>query len=214
MERDWSKVSKEEAVAEVKRCHDPWYFLTNHVYTLDQHDTEGVRRFPDYAFLKDLCYLLWTERLLVILKSRQMLITWIVVAFSLWDALMKLGSLTIFVSWRKAEVYEMISRAKFIYERLPPFLQPSIETDNKGEFGFRKRHSRLIGLPSVKKGVRSYTVSRVVMDEAAFIDSAEMFYTSARPAVGVEGQMVLLSSSNGVGNLYHRIFSSLSIEID
>lgn len=211
IERDWSKVTREEAAAEVKLCHDPWYFFTNHVYTLDRH--KGVKRFPHYPFLKDLVYLLHTERLLIILKSRQMLATWTVVCYSLWDSIMTLGSSTIFVSWRKQEVYEMISRAKFIYERLPSFLQPLIETDNKGEFSFKKRHSRLVGLPSVKKGIRSYTPSRVIMDETAFIDSAEMFYTSARPAVGDEGQIILLSSSNGVGNLFHRTFSSLSIDI-
>ena len=126
---------------------------------------------------------------------------------------MTLGSATIFVSWRKQEVYEMITRARFIYERLPSFLQPLIDTDKSGNFRFQRRHSRLVGLPSVKKGIRSYTPSRVVMDETAFIDSAELFYTSARPAVGEDGQIILLSSSNGVGNLFHRLFSSLSINI-
>lgn len=206
-------MTPDEIRLEIKRCEDPWYYFSNYVWTLDTQ-IKQKRRFPsDYDYLHDLTQLLVSEQFLIILKSRQMFITWNVVAFCLWEAIMNYGVFTIFVSWRQSEVQEMIARAKFIYDNNPPFLKPAIGTETKKELEFKTINSRLIALPSVKEGsTRTYTATRVIMDEAAFIKGAEGFYSGARPSLGDRGKLAILSSSNGSGNLFARIWGEIELE--
>ena len=201
--------TRDGMIEEIRRCRDdPWYFMTRWVYTL--HRDTGKTLFPDYPYVKDLCYLLHTEQFLVILKSRQMFGTWLVVAYFVWDCLFHTGIVNVVTSYRQEEVMEMIKRAKFIYDSLPTFLRPSLGTENKKELEWIKRHSRLIGIPAVGAvGSRSRTVNRIAIDECGHLRNAEDFYTAAKPSLGVTGQVVLLSTSNGVGNFFGRIYSDL-----
>jgi len=206
-------MSTEEIKAELQRCKDPWYYMANYAYTLDTQENRK-RKFPaDYDFLYDLTRLLENEQFLVILKSRQMFVTWLVVIYSLWEAIMNYGILNIFVSWRQGEVQEMIARAKYVYDNNPPFLKPALGTETKKELEFKFLKSRLVALPSVGKGsTRTHSATRIIMDEAAFIKGAEDFYRGARPSLGDKGKFVILSSSNGSGNLLARIWNSTELE--
>lgn len=144
-----------------------------------------------------------------------MFVTWLVVIYCLWEAITRYGVLTIFTSWRQSEVQEMIKRAKFVYDNNPEFLQPSLGSDTKKELEFKVLNSRLVALPSVRSGsTRTHAATRIVMDEAAFIKGAEEFYRGARPSLEERGNLTILSSSNGTGNLFSRIWTQTDLEID
>ena len=200
--------NKDYYIDEIRRCQDPWYFITTYVKTAPPG--KPPKSVPRWDFLHDLIKALYEEQFLIILKSRQMMITWLVVIYCMWEAMMNESILTIFVSYRQSEVQEMIKRAQFVYNNLPPFLQLTIGTSNKKEMEFPTRNSRLLALPSVKQGsTRSYSASRIVMDEAAFIEGAEEFYAGARPSLADTGKIVLLSSSKGISNWFGKIWTGI-----
>lgn len=213
--RKWTMLpqTRDELRQEIKRCkEDPWYTMTTYFHSLDPQ--KGKLKFPDYPYLKDLCHLIHTEQFVIILKSRQMFITWLVVAYCLWENICNFGKLQIFISYRQSEVQEMVKRAKFIYDNNPTFLRPELGTENKKELEFKRRNSRIIALPSVQQGsTRTYSASRIVMDEAAYISNADEFYRGARPSLTESGKMIILSSSNGIGNLFSRLFSNVQSEM-
>lgn len=185
----------EEIKAEILRCRaDPWHFISSWIYTLDP--LRGKLKYPDFDYLKEFVDILVKNPLLIIIKSRQMLATWTLMAFSFWHIMFEIvdGGLAIFASWREKEVKEMIKRIQFIYENLPWFLHLTVGTNNKMEFELAKRHARVIGLPSVSRGIRSYSPSLLLIDEAAHVENADEFYASARPAMQHGGRIILLST--------------------
>ena len=52
---------------------------------------------------------------------------------------------------------------------------------------------------------RSSANSLLVLDEAAFIPRAEEVWTGASPTLSTGGQAIVLSTPNGMGNLFHKL---------
>lgn len=62
---------------------------------------------------------------------------------------------------------------------------------------------RVIALPSTSGG-RGYT-GNIVLDETAYYQRPEAVWDAAAPSTMHEGRMRVLSTPNGVGNLFHRL---------
>ena len=77
------KKSKPKKIAECRK--DPWEFLTNYIYTQDP--ILGVRPFPQYEYLKALIEATHREQYLLVPKSRQMMVSWTMLAYIIWSAL-------------------------------------------------------------------------------------------------------------------------------
>ena len=48
------------------------------------------------------------------------------------------------------------------------------------------------------------------LDEFAFVDDAETFYTATYPVItsGKDSKVIITSTANGVGNMFHKIYES------
>ena len=75
---------------------DPWAFILECCWTIDEADAGKIKRFPDKEYLKHVCTVWLRENLLAVPKSRRMLLTWVMLALHLWAALA--------CSWRAAAV--------------------------------------------------------------------------------------------------------------
>lgn len=113
---------------------DPWYFLTRHVKTLEP--TRGVLDYPDFPYLKGLVEDELCHRYLLVPKSRQMMVTWTMIALFLWRAMFKQPGVYIFLSRNERCAEELLERAKFILQHLPSHLRPRLTTNNKSELEF------------------------------------------------------------------------------
>ena len=198
------KTLKAEDIDHIIKCgDDPWYFITSFVYTLERK--EGIKIFPDYPFLKDFIPLLLDERLLIVLKSRQMLITWTVMAFLIWDCIFQGSSDVLVISKREAEAKELLQRAKFIYNNLPEYMQTAVGYNNKNMLEFNYRNSRIISLPSSPDIGRTYSPKRIFWDEMAFTPFDEEVFQSLQPALDGGGSFIGVSSSNGLNTKHGQL---------
>lgn len=151
---------------------------------------------------------LMTTRLIVILKARQLGISWICCAYILWRCLFQRGQMVLVFSKGQDEADEMIRRVKALYERLPDWLLsscPTLVKDNTSLLAWSNR-SRVKSLPATKNAGRSFTASVVVIDEAAFQAWADALFTALKPTIDAGGQLIILSTANGIGNLFHRLW--------
>ncbi len=174
----------------------PWYFMTNFVYTLDRK--EGIKKFPDYPYLKDFVETMKKERLIVVLKSMQMMITWTVVAFLLWDCIFSGSSENLVISKREEEAKGLLHRLKFIYNNLPEFMNISIGYNNKNMIEFKGLKSRIISLPSSPDIGRSYSPNRIFWDEMAFTPNSDEVFQSLQPCLDGGGSFIGVSTPNGI----------------
>ena len=179
------------------RCqNDIYYWLTTYVYTLDPHDKKSpVKLFPKKEYLKELIKVWEEEKLLLVEKSRQMLMTWLWCALDLHEAQFGVGKYTFFQSKKEEDADALVGRAKFIFHHQPDFLKQSVE-EVYCKLKFPKTNSQIIGIPQGGDQIRMHTASRVFSDEMAFQPEAEEAFTAARPCIEGGGVFNGVSSAN------------------
>lgn len=145
-----------------------------------------------------------TERLLLILKSRQLGISWLVLAVALWLCLYRSGRLVLVFSIGQDEANEMLRRCHAMYWRLTPALRatlPTLTKDNTEEMAWTNG-SRILSLPSRANAGSSYTASLAIMDEFAKNANDARIYTAVKPTIDGGGKLIILSTAEGSGNLF------------
>lgn len=179
--------------------NDPMFFFGTSVLTLDQADRRTpVKPFPiSLPYIEPIVEKLQTERLLLIRKTRRMIMSWTVMAFNLWDAMFHLGRSIYVQSDKEEKSDELVRRAKFIYENLPPFARPIVPrmVYKYCRLSFPEIDSEIIGVPQGPDQLRQITASRIFADEFAFWEKAETSYGSMRPTIEGGGQIVIVSTS-------------------
>jgi hypothetical protein len=198
-----------------KAAADPAYFVDT-FGVID--DTQGEPA-PDapapgtmpFRLWPDQTELIWTlqaERKVLILKARQLGITWAVCGYALWLLLFHPGKTALLVSKGQQEADEMLRRVRSLYARLPAWLRaklPGAVKDNTRNLEFANG-SRALSLPDTKNAGVSFTASLLVMDEAAHMEWGESLYLNISPTVDQAGQTVVLSTANGVGDFFHDLW--------
>ena len=185
------------------------FFLETMVLTLDEHDPESpIKPLPMHKqYLRDLAELFLSEQLLIVEKSRQMMVTWIMIACHLWEAMFHKGKRIFFQSKKEFDANNLVDRAKFIYRHLPAVTQKLFPANMpmaylRLEFG--KHDSVIQGTPQGDSVLRQYTASRIFSDEMAFQEEAEEAYIAAKPTIVGGGRFVGVSSPN-FENFFYRL---------
>ena len=187
------------------RCQrDPWFFLSNGVFTQDQVDMENpIKRYPadwDYLYLMTR---LWEQnKLMAVPKSRRMTASWTFLPLQLWLALFKPGMHCAVVSKKEDDSAELLARIEFVYKHIPESFLPK-ELLPKLKNGRMSKSPPVMEFDngSVIRGtamgadqLRQFTFSSIFGDECAFWENAEKFYAAAKPTIDGGGRMALVSS--------------------
>jgi hypothetical protein len=187
--------------------NSPWHFLTECIFTKDAVDADNpIKLFPDYDYLRFIVEMWQREKKLAIPKSRRMTISWTCIALAFWDILFHQGREHAFVSKKEDDSQELVSRAAFMYHKIPPGKIPKallppikggrmLKSPPKFELDFGNDvTSYIAGFPVGADQLRQFTFSSIFVDEAAFMREAEAFYAGAKPTIDGGGRMVMVSS--------------------
>lgn len=82
---------------------------------------------------------------------------------------------------------------------------PALRKANESEMGFANG-SRIKSIPANRSTGRGFTANRVYLDEFAYADYDDAIYQSVSPTVSQGGVLVIGSTPNGIGNLFHELF--------
>lgn len=186
------------------------YFVNQYCYIKEPQASGDLTTLPFKLWPSQfrLMLTLGSQRLVLILKARQLGISWCVCAYVLHKAFFEKGRMTLLLSKGQLEANDLLDRIRFMYQNLPDWMRrigPSITKDNTTEIIF-SNGSRILSLPAAKDSGRSLTASVVVLDEAAFLQFADDIYTGLKPTIDGGGQMIILSTANGIGNLFHQLW--------
>lgn len=189
------KPSKQQIVQEYLFCQaSKDYFIERYCQIYDKQKRRWVRfmLWPEqYAALQHL----EISDYIVILKARQLGLTWLVVAYDLHDFIFNPIHKPLIFSKGDAEVISIIDeRYQSMYERLPKWMQAkAIEVDNKHDLKI-STGSHAKGRST--KGGRSYEGTRVILDEADYVRNISELMRAVQPIIDDGGQIILLSTSN------------------
>jgi len=193
-------------IGEYKRCiADPAYFARTYcrVINLDR----GLVPFDLYPYQEKMFRHFSDNRFSIVLACRQSGKSLSVVMWLLHYAIFNPDKTIAILANKGATAREMLARITLALEYLPFFIQPGCKTLNKGSITF-SNNSRIIAASTTGNSIRGMSVDVLALDEFAFINDADTFYTSTYPVIssGKKSKVIITSTINGVGNLFYRLW--------
>lgn len=144
--------------------------------------------------------------LLVVLKARQLGISWLACAYVLWLCTQHPGKTVLLFSQGQLEANELIDRIRFMhgaYRGERPL--SALTTDNTAELEWANG-SNVKSLPATRRAGRSFSASLVIFDEFAFMLFGAQLYGAAKPTIDDGGRLWIISSADGPGSAYHQFW--------
>jgi hypothetical protein len=102
----------------------------------------------------------------------------------------------------------LVEKVQLMFELLPNFLKQgglSIVNKNKLSLVF-SNGSSIKAVSSSPDAARSASLSLLICDEFAFVESSEAIWTSAQMTLATGGKCIILSTPNGTGNTFHDLW--------
>lgn len=202
---DNKKVSYQDIIKQeyIKCAQSPVYFMKHYVKI--QHPIRGTITFNLFQFQEETLQSFHDYKFNIILKSRQMGISTLVAAYSLWMMIFHKDKNILLVSLRQEDAKEVITKVRFANENLPTWLKIKCLEDNRLSLKFANGSAIKAASTTKKSGV-GQALSLLIIDEAALIEEAEELWTSAQPTLSTGGNAIILSTPRGVGNWFHKMW--------
>lgn len=202
IEYEWTPHEIEEYA---KCMTDPIYFAEKYVKIINLDG--GMVPYEPYPYQKQLYENFETERFNICLFPRQAGKTTAVIIWLLHYTIFNPEKTVAVIANKGHLAREILSRAVLALENLPFFLQPGCKVLNKGSIVF-SNNSRMFASSTSSSAVRGFSANIAYIDELGFIPKADAFYTSVYPIIssGKNSKIIITSTPNGVGNLYHRLW--------
>jgi len=200
-------------------CHR---FIKEAVKIEDRDSPEISIPFKMWSGQKEALDKILENRLTVVLKARQLGLTWLVLSYAVWRMLFQQGYSVVALSKREdPDAKELIRRIVFILQGLPKWLIREKKMAPKDWAGLTWEATVLSvtihhyeGQPSTFQSMtaspdsgRSFTANLVILDEWAFQMWASEIWTAAYPTINrPTGGQVIGLSTNRRGSLFEFIF--------
>ena len=194
----------------IKCATDPVHFFRKYCYIT--HPIKGRVLFHLYPFQEDTLNDFRNNRFSIINKSRQLGISTLSAGYSLWTMLFNKDKTVLCIATKQETAKGMVEKVQFMYNNLPSWLKGNQKpvSDNKLSLKLAN-NSQIVATSAASDAGRSYAVSLLLIDEAAFIEGIDKIYTSIKPTIATGGGIIALSSPNGVGNWFHRMYAEAEI---
>jgi len=198
-------------MAEIVRCgKDPSYFCNG--YAKISHPMRGLISFDLYDFQKESLDHFKNHRFNVILKARQLGISTTVAAYVCWLMLFHRDKNVLVVATKLQTATNLVKKIKAIHRHLPDWLKiANITIDNRTSFELSNGSQVKASSTSGDAG-RSEALSLLVVDEAAHVEGLEELWMGLYPTLSTGGRCIALSTPNGVGNWFHKIYTEAAEE--
>jgi len=200
------KLTKQEIMKEIVRCgKKPEYFI--HTYAKITHPMKGLIPFHLYPFQEKLLEDFEDHRFNVILKARQLGISTITAAYVAWMMMFHREKNVLVIATKFNTAANLVKKVKAIIKNLPDWLRISrVDIDNRTSFVLSNGSQIKASSTSGDAG-RSEALSLLVIDEAAHVEGLDELWMGLYPTLSTGGRCIALSTPNGVGNWFHKIYS-------
>jgi hypothetical protein len=194
----------------IKCATDPVHFFRKYCYIT--HPIKGRVLFHLYPFQENTLNEFRNNRFSIVNKSRQLGISTLVAGYSLWTMMFNKDKTVLCIATKTETAKGMVEKVQFMYENLPKWLKGNQKPISNNKLSFQlANNSRIVATSAASDAGRSYAVSLLLVDEAAFIEGIDKIYTSIKPTISTGGGIIALSSPNGVGNWFHKMYTEAEI---
>jgi len=192
------ELERRKATANYGKAGDPWAFIRDCVWTRDEA-TGMVRRYPNQEYAELLVRRWQSAPIVVVAKSRRMVITWLFVAVNYWLARFTPLTKVAFMARKLGRTEtegscELVRRAHFIHRHVPAPLEPVEVEYSIGLIRF-PNGSEIVALGEGEEQARQHTFTSVLADEVSFWEHAYETWVALRPTIEGGGRITAVSSA-------------------
>lgn len=204
-----TQFSKSEVLEYAKCMKNPAYFARKYIKVISLD--KGLVPFDLYPYQEEMFKHFNDSRFSVVLACRQSGKSISSVVYLLWYACFHPEKTIAILANKGATAREMLARVTLALENLPFFLQPGCKALNKGSIEF-SNNSKIMAAATSGSSIRGLSINLLFLDEFAFVENDSQFYTSTYPVVssGKDTKVIITSTANGIGNVYHKIWEGAS----
>lgn len=203
---------------EVAYCKDHIeYWVDTYGHIEDKDAAEIIIPFRMWKEQREALRIMTENRLSIILKARQLGITWLALHVAAHMLLTTRGSTVVALSKTEDDAKELIRRIGMIFESMPRLVRKDdwygaiLDTDTmKATLTFPDgKESVIKAFPASPSAGRSFTANLVLLDEWAFQQYARRIWGAAFPTVNrPTGGKVIGLSTNEHGTLFEEIWTT------
>lgn len=151
-----------------------------------------------------------SDKRLIILKGRQIGVTWVVLAIDVAEAILMPDTASLIYRQKEDEAIDNVRRWWRLYKSLPQHFKEGIRvltpdrTEQPGRTGIALqfpdgRISEVVPMTSAGSSGHGRSVRRITLDEGAYIDELEAIMAAVEPAAG-PAAIDIVSTAHGVHN--------------
>jgi Terminase large subunit, T4likevirus-type, N-terminal len=204
-EREWRKCAPSPDASPFAQLEAFRYFCEK--YWFVKHPDKGRTPFVLFDSQVESVDLWLRNRYSLMLKARQLGFSTLVATYAFWLSFFYSDRVIIMLSRTERDAVKLLQKAKYGYRFLPEWMRfrgpPVNMTQTKIEFA---NESYIESLPSASDPARGESVYLAVVDELAYLPNSEEAWASIEPIADIGGRVVALSTANGEGNLFHKLW--------
>ena len=185
----------------IKCSNDVIYFTEKYMKIINID--KGLVSFKLYDYQKEMLQSMAENRFNIIATARQAGKSTVTCAFVMWYIIFHAEKTVALLANKGETAREILGRIQLAYQHLPRWLQQGVKEWNKGSMEL-ENNSRVIAAATSSDNIRGYSINLLFIDEAAFIENWDSFFTSVYPTIssGTESKIILVSTPNGLNHFY------------
>ena len=181
-----------ELVQEYMKCQqDPVYFTETYMKIISIN--EGLTSFHMYEYQKEMVRSFKDNRYSIVTTARQAGKSTTTCAFILWYIIFNPDKTVALLANKGDTAREILGRVQLAYQHLPKWLQQGVVEWNKGSFVL-ENNSRVLAAATSASAIRGYSINLLFIDEAAFIENWDEFFTSVYPTISSGSESKIISN--------------------
>ncbi len=191
-----------DLIKEFAKCaDDPIYFAEQYIKIV--HVDHGLIPIVLYDYQKEIINAITDNRRVTVATSRQAGKTTTAVAVILHYILFNSHKSVALLANKGDSAREILDRIQIAYESLPKWLQQGVITWNKGSIEL-ENGCKVIAAASSSSAIRGRSISFLYIDETAFLENWDEFFTSVYPTIssGTTTKILLTSTPNGLNHFW------------
>ena len=189
--------------------HNPELFIDSYCWVTPA-DGGAPIPFALWDFQREVLADIRAHLALVILKARQLGLSWLALAYGLWLANCNAGQTVLILNRNLGAAIELLDRVRTMHKLLPSELATTITQDTNSQIMPQlvfANGSRIISLPSTEDSGSGLTAQLIIADEVAKWQWAAQTFTAILAIIAGGGTIIAISTAKGTSGYFARLWA-------
>ncbi len=204
---------EEEVVLDIRqeyiRCCADFEYVCRKYFKIEDKTRGGYYPFELLPHQKEVFWNYEDHEKCITNKYRQSGITTMTCAYAAWKLVTEKGTkIALIANKLQLGQGELFKKTVEFMDQLPEFMRPNYDKKNTAKHKMLDNGSELFVAAASKSGLRGYSPNYLIMDEMAFFEYGQEFWTATISSISTGGRVICISTPNGRANIFYEIYDN------